>query len=144
MAVDGERDVEQPMKRYWIVPFAALALMAGAAATSISFADSDAGGQPPAGQPSADAPDHPGPDGGFWHHHGNGMWHREDPLAKLSKPYSADQVKQALDEFFARRPQVKSVTEKGPDILVVEIADPDGKIYRFELNRTTGARRPAW
>lgn len=128
------------MKRYLIVPFAALALVAGATVASISFADSDT-----SGQPAAEGADHPGSDGGFGHHHWHGgMWHRQDPLAKLSKPLSADQVKQALDDFFARRPQVKSVTEKGPDILVVEIADPDGKIHRFELNRTTGARRPAW
>jgi hypothetical protein len=73
------------------------------------------------------------------------MRHHEDPLAKLQKPLTADAVKQALEAHFAQRPHVGSVTEKDAKTLVVEIVSPDGKTtHKFEVNRETGARRPAW
>lgn len=129
------------MKRYLIVPALATVLMAGAALAQT---------QPPAGDGAAppaatEQPGGPG-DGPWGHGHGHfGMWrHHEDPLASLPKPLTADSVKQALEAAFAKRPQVKSVTQSAPNILHVEIQMPDGKVRAFEINETTGARRPAW
>jgi hypothetical protein len=124
------------MKRYLIVPVVASLLLGGVALTQTAISAEDGGNPPP---PVADGM---GPD---WHHHPHmGMFHREDPLAKLQKPLTADAVKQALTDWFAKRPEVKSVTDKDATTLVVEITDPNGKTHKFEVNKATGERRRAW
>jgi len=131
------------MKILFAVPLAATLLLGGYAIAQTAAAPTDA----TTTVADADAPgDHGGADHDKWHghHHHHGFMHGHDPLASLAKPMTADSVKQALDDWFARRPQVKSVTEKDPNILLVEIVDPQGKTHRFELNKTTGERRPAW
>ena len=133
------------MKSIFVVPIVATLVLAGIAVAQTSsqageamlVADSAATGPDPADGPG-------GPDGEHHRHFHDGFHHHHDPLANVPKPYTADAVKQAMDAWFARRPQVKSVTEGGPNILVIEILDPDGKTHRFELNKTTGERRPAW
>ncbi len=124
------------MKRYLIVPVVASLLLGGVALVQTASSAEDAGNPPPAAAGDADHHD--------WHHHRMGMHHHMDPLAKLQKPLTADSVKQALTDWFAKRPQVKSVADKDANTLVVEITDPDGKSHKFEVNKTTGARRPAW
>lgn len=121
------------MKRHLIVPLIAALSIAGVALAQSTTPSSDSGTK------ASDGDRH-----WHWHHHHMGMWHHADPLANLAKPLTADAVKQALNDWFARRPQVKSVTESGPNVLLVEIVDPDGKVHKFELNETTGARRPSW
>jgi len=134
------------MKSIFVVPVVATMLLAGIAiGHNALYADESKPGDMMA---AADADPANGPDGQDhkWHHHHfhGGPFHHHDPLADVPKPYTADSVKQAMEAFFAKRPQVKSVTESGPNILVVEIVDPEGKSHRFELNKTTGERRPAW
>jgi hypothetical protein len=133
------------MKYLFAVPVVATLLLGGfAMAETVATSSTD----PAPASVGADAPgDQGGPDQDKWHghhHHFGHFMHGPSPLADLPKPMTADSVKQALDAWFARRPQVKSVTEKDPNILVVEIVDPEGKSHRFELNKTTGERRPAW
>lgn len=138
------------MRSIFVVPVVATLALAGIAVAQTAsqaseamlVANSAVVGADPA---PADAPGGPaGPDGEHHHHFHGGFHHHRDPLANVPKPYTADAVKQAMEAWFARRPQVKSVTEGAPNILVVEIVDPDGKTHRFELNKTTGERRPAW
>ena len=118
------------MKRYLVIPFIAALSLAGIALAQSSPTPADSG------SPAGDQ---------HWHrHHHMGAWRHADPLANLPKPLTADAVKQALTDWFARRPQVKSVTEAAPNVLLVEIVDPDGKSHKFELNETTGERRQAW
>jgi Spy/CpxP family protein refolding chaperone len=123
------------MKRYLIVPVVASLLLGGLAVAQTAMSAEDTAAPAPAGD---------GPNAGWHgHHHHMGM-HHHDPLAKLQKPLTADAVKQALTDAFAKRPQVKSVSDKDANTLVVEITDPEGKTHKFEVNKTTGARRPAW
>lgn len=124
------------MKRYLIVPVVASVLLGGAALMQTAASADDAAAPPAA---AAQDKDH----GGWHHHHHMGMYHM-DPLARLQKPLTADSVKQALTDWFARRPKVDSVTDKNDNVLVVEITDPEGKTHKFEVNKTTGERRPAW
>jgi hypothetical protein len=121
------------MKRYLIVPVVASLLLGGVAVAQSALSAEDTGAPPAATDGSS----------GGWHgpHH---RFHRVDPLAKLQKPLTADAVKQALTDWFARRPQVQSVVDKDANTLLVTIVDPEGKTRSFELNKTTGARRPAW
>lgn len=128
------------MKRYLVVPVVSTLLLGGFALTQSAISAEDAASPPPA------AADGAGPDhhmGHHWHHRHMGMFH-QDPLAKLQKPLTADSVKQALTDAFAKRPQVKSVTDKDANTLLVEITDPEGKTHKFEVNKATGDRRPAW
>ena len=131
------------MKRFLIVPIAASLLLAGVAVaqTAATAADTTT--------PAADLAPTAGDGDKDHRHHFHGMFHggfrhMPDPLADVPKPYTAESVKQALEAFFAKRPQVKSVTQTEPNVLLVEIVDRDGKSHKFELNETTGARRPAW
>jgi hypothetical protein len=137
------------MKYLYALPVVGILLVGGFAmaqtvsATHDAAADEVAANDTPAAAPDAAA----GPDGdhAHWrHHHGQRAMQMQKMLDALPKPLSADAVKQALETQFAKRPHVQSVTEKDPNILVVEIVDRDGKTHRFELNRTTGDHRKAW
>ena len=113
-------------------------------ATDLAAADQLAANDQP-----ADAAGTPlgGPDAKHWrwqHRPGGPAGHFKQTLDSLPKPLTADAVKQALEDEFAKRPHVQSVTEKDPNILVVEIVDRNGNPHKFELNRTTGDHRPAW
>lgn len=140
------------MNRFLLVPVVGTLAMAG-----VAFAQTPpaAGGPavpppPPAaaaptGAPPPPAMPHPMPPGPGDHRM---MWRdhlrQHDPLASLPKPLSAADVKAALEKRFAQTPKVKSVTVVSPQVLRVEIAMPDGRTFRYEINRTTGDRRPAW
>ncbi|HEY1722814.1 MAG TPA: hypothetical protein VGG27_16330 [Magnetospirillaceae bacterium] len=132
------------MKRYLIVPVVASLVLGGVALVQTAASADDSAANPPAAAADASGAPGAGPDGQHPHHH---MWmhhHHMDPLAKLQKPLTADSVKQALTDWFARRPKVDSVTDKDGNVLIVEITDPEGKMHKFEVNKTTGERRPAW